>query len=127
MKGNIAKIGGSLGLIPTAGGRIGAHPAVKVLRISTAIALTLSITVAAPSAQEIGKTYRLGMLAPSQQAMTSLRELTLAELRQLGFHDDRNLTVQARWGPSDRLPELARELVAAGPGAIIADSNAAIR
>ncbi len=50
-------------------------------------------------------------------------------LRDLGYMEGRNITTEARWseGSPDRLPALARELVALKPDVIVASSMQAIR
>ena len=56
-----------------------------------------------------------------------MHEHTLPELARRGFVVGRNMTVEERIGPPDRLPSLARELVGSKPDVVIAVSDLAIR
>ncbi len=60
-------------------------------------------------AQQAGKVYRLGMLAPSPRAART--EFFFQTLRELGYVEGQNLLVEYRHGPFERLPELAAELI----------------
>jgi putative tryptophan/tyrosine transport system substrate-binding protein len=83
------------------------------------IAATLAgigTAVAAPraSAQPAPEANRIGWLSPAA-AETGAPNLDALRqgLRELGYQEGRNLTIEARWadGASERLPALARELV----------------
>jgi ABC-type uncharacterized transport system substrate-binding protein len=81
----------------------------------------------AASAQEAGRTYRLGGVsslprnAPPFVAMVD-------ELRRLGFIDGQNLTIEWHTGPRiDLIPELAAELVKAHVDVIYVGGDVAIR
>src|ERR671932_2309113 len=74
-----------------------------------------------------GKGYRLGVLAlydpfrlSGIPAPNSLRSVTFAELAKRGFVEGRDFVVELRFGPTEQLPDLARELVAQKPDVIIA-------
>jgi putative ABC transport system substrate-binding protein len=75
-------------------------------------------------AQAPEKVYRLGVLSLSPGALQRLRTVMFPELAKLGFTEGRNFVVEARFGPMEELPALARQLVAANPDAIIAGGNA---
>jgi ABC-type uncharacterized transport system substrate-binding protein len=68
--------------------------------------------------------YRLGVLSVSPGTLQRLRAVMFPELAKLGFTEGRNLVVEARFGPMEELPALARQLAAANPDAIIAGGNA---
>jgi putative ABC transport system substrate-binding protein len=70
---------------------------------------------------------RLGIISPSQRAVEFLHEHTLPELARLGFVVGRNISLEERIGPPDRIPSLARDLVASKPDVVIAVSDLAIR
>jgi putative ABC transport system substrate-binding protein len=81
-------------------------------------------------AQTPARTYTVGFLTPGHDSkMFGPREFTLAELARQGFVEGRNLKVEWRFagGADDRLPALARELVAAKVDAIVAVSSGAIK
>jgi putative ABC transport system substrate-binding protein len=87
----------------------------------------LAVWTAAPLvAQSPEKVWRLGVLSRTDPAHSVIGSIILPELAQQGFVADRNLVVEARVGPIERLPDLARELVAAKPDVIIAVSGQAI-
>src|SRR5215469_15797185 len=71
-------------------------------------------------AQGPSKVYRLGVLSPSPGSLQRMRALMFPELARLGFTEGQNLVVEARFGPTEELPALARQIVAARPDAIIA-------
>ena len=62
------------------------------------------------------KVWRLGVLSPADLALDTIT----TELAKQGVAVGRNLVVEVRVGWIDRLPDLARELVAAKPDVIIA-------
>lgn len=80
-------------------------------------------------AQSSGKVWRLGVLTTSATGppFETLRSVTFPELAKQGFVEGRNLAVEARAGPPDKLPELARELAATRPDVVIAVSSWAIQ
>ena len=85
-------------------------------------ALMSSTTQAQPAA----RVFRIGTLGNENLPVwEGLRQ----GLRDLGYVDGRNITTEARWsdGSPDRLPALARELVALKPDVIVASSTQAIR
>ena len=68
----------------------------------------------AAEAQSPGRIYRIGMLgtAPSEAlGARGLSETFTQGLRELGYIEGRNLVVERRSGPAERLLELATELV----------------
>ena len=75
-----------------------------------------SVLLAAPHAraQQAKKVYRIGWLSPASVA-TGLPNLEAlrAGLRELGYVEGQNITIEARWadGSTERLPRLAAELV----------------
>jgi hypothetical protein len=97
--------------------------------IGRAVVLTLSLVLAplAVEAQSAGKVARRGVLSPTSPSPV---QAFLDALRDLGWAEGQNLTVEWRWagGRFDRLPSLAAELVdlkvdviaAATPPAILA-------
>lgn len=75
-----------------------------------AFAAPMSLLAQAPTT----KAARIGLLGPcSVGSDTSWAAVLVANLRELGYVEDSNLTVEPRWteGKSDRLAELATELV----------------
>jgi ABC-type uncharacterized transport system substrate-binding protein len=80
------------------------------------------------SAQEPGRTYRLGALYPSPREAPQIVAM-FEELRQLGFIESHNLMIDWRlYGPHvELLSEFAMELVEAKVDVILAGGDAAIR
>ena len=95
----------------------------RSVRLLALIPIWFSIgEVALP--QEPDRIYRLGVLSASPGTLQRLRAVMFPELAGLGFTEGRNLVVEARFGPMEELPALARQLAAAHPDAIIAAGNA---
>jgi putative ABC transport system substrate-binding protein len=78
-------------------------------------------------AQVADKVYRLGVLSPGSGPVERMRRTTLPELARLGFSEGRNIVLEIRLGTRDQLPQLAEELAATRPDAVIAVSGSAIR
>jgi putative ABC transport system substrate-binding protein len=76
-----------------------------------------------------GKVWRIGFLEPSSAAGTASRiEALRAGLRELGYLEGKNLTIDFRWaeGRYERLPGLAAELVDLKPDVIATHGGAGI-
>ena len=73
------------------------------------------------------RVYRLGVLSPGVAVVERMQRTTFPELARLGFAEGKNLVIDARSGPRERLPELARQLAETRPDAVIAVSGSAIR
>ena len=80
------------------------------------------------SAQEAGRTYRIGVITRSSRTAVNYVAF-FDELRRLGFVEGRNLAVDARGfaARSEQFPELAAALVDSGVDALICGGDAAIR
>ncbi len=81
-------------------------------------------------AQVAGKVFRLGWLRPTAPGGTDFMTTGVPDaLRQLGWVEGQNLRIETRYadGQADRLPALARELVAQRCDAILAVGAAAVR
>ena len=83
----------------------------------------------AAEAQQAGKVWRIGVVStvnsPAEDGPQAFRQ----RLRDLGYVEGRNLTIEWRYaeGRSDRLPDLAAELIRLGVDIIVADITPAIR
>lgn len=101
----------------------------RQLLIAAVAAGALSAAPLAVEAQQAGKVWRIGVLltlnAPAEDPPQAFRQ----RLRELGYVEGRNLSIEWRYaeGRSDRLPDLAAELVRLGVDLIIADITPAIR
>jgi putative ABC transport system substrate-binding protein len=89
-------------------------------RAALLILLALGVLLApfAAEAQQAGKVYRIAILGNvNNPAWEALRQT----LRDLGYVEGRNVTMDWRWseGRTDRLPGLALEVVARQPDIII--------
>jgi putative ABC transport system substrate-binding protein len=78
------------------------------------------------NAQDPNRVYRLGLVSPSTLSVEAFRRHSGPELARLGFVEGRNLEIITRVGRAEDLPDLARELVARKPDAIIAVSSPAL-
>jgi putative ABC transport system substrate-binding protein len=104
-------------------------------RIGLAVVLAVSLFLAplVGEAQQADRMYRLGFLAPTAPVAASdpwgfFKHLSAA-LRELGYVEGQNLSVERRWAEGDvaRLPRLARELVHLKVDVIVALADGAIR
>jgi putative ABC transport system substrate-binding protein len=72
------------------------------------------LTIRCAEAQEAAKVWKIGVLASTSRSLNASREDSLWQgLRQLGYIDGKNITVEYRYadGQLDRLPQLAAELI----------------
>ena len=100
-----------------------------IVGLATAVFLLLAIAPLATDAQP-GKVYRLGVLAPgAPEASKDLIDALRDGLQELGYVDGRNVNVEWRWahGKTERLPELAAELVRSKVDVIVARNNDSVR
>src|SRR5262245_5140908 len=113
---------GHVMLCVPAGGRGAEGGAMGTCRSGSALlALTLVLGVLtsplAAQAPPAGKTYRIGWLSPAsaENGRPNLDALRQG-LRQLGYAEGRNITIELRWADSatDRLAELGRAGAAQG-------------
>src|SRR5262245_65603545 len=98
-----------------------------------AVALVSLVVLAAPvtgQTQPASRVYRLGLLSPSRapepDIPTSVNLVPMV-LRELGYVEGQNLVIEGRFADDrfDRLPTLARELVAQRVDVVQASSGAA--
>jgi putative tryptophan/tyrosine transport system substrate-binding protein len=98
----------------------------RLLALSFFVSVALA-PVAAALAQNSGKIWRLGVLtlptSTSSPVFETFRSVVFPELARQGYIEGRNLFVEIRVGAPDKLPELARELVATRPDVVIAVSS----
>ncbi|HEY4910017.1 MAG TPA: ABC transporter substrate-binding protein, partial [Methylomirabilota bacterium] len=86
---------------------------------------TLAFGLLAPlpaGAQQAGRISRIGYLGPSSPSLEShLVEAFGQRLRDLGYLEGQNITIDYRWadGQNDRLPGQAAELVRLKPDVIV--------
>jgi putative ABC transport system substrate-binding protein len=79
-------------------------------------------------AQQTGKIFRIGLLDPSDARSSAVRlEAFWQEIRKLGWIEGRNFTIESRFSEekTDRLAELAAELVRQKVDVIVCASTAA--
>jgi putative ABC transport system substrate-binding protein len=97
--------------------------------VLTSVAGALVVPLGA-AAQQAGKVYRVGFLGNLKPALVS-QELDAFKqgLRELGWVDGQNLSIEYRWaeGDLDRLPPLALELVKASVDVILVAGGAGVR
>jgi putative ABC transport system substrate-binding protein len=100
--------------------------------IGCIVMLILSLLAAAltSKAQPAAHIPRLGLLSPvSSSAVASRLEAFRHGLRDLGYVEGRNITIEYRFaeGKADRLPELVAELIHLKVNIMVVDGTAAIR
>ncbi len=98
----------------------------SLLGVWLSTALIGALVPLSADAQPAARVFRIGTLGNEN---TPTWEGLRQGLRDLGYVEGRNITAEARWseGSPDRLPALARELVALKPDVIVASSTQAIR
>ena len=79
----------------------------------------------AAHAQQASKVYRIGFLGDSPAAISEQTEAFRQGLRDLGYVEGRNITIEYRWaeGKPERMRELAEELVRLKVDVIIVPSS----
>ena len=82
----------------------------------------LLLIAAISGAQQAAKVWKIGVLVSGNKASNAMRDEALREgLRQLGYEEHKNIVWEYRFGEgkSERLPQLARELVEQKPDVIV--------
>ena len=82
----------------------------------------LLLIAAISGAQQATKVWKIGVLVSGNTASNAMRDDALREgLRQLGYEENKNIVWEYRYaeGKTDRLPQLARELVEQKPDVIV--------
>ena len=90
-----------------------------IFRIAAIIVMLLGVVA---HAQEPTKTWKIGVLVSSTEALNKSRDEALRQgLRELGYEEGKNIVLEYRYaeGKTDRLPQLARELVEQKPDVIV--------
>jgi putative ABC transport system substrate-binding protein len=90
-------------------------------RVVAAIAATATHSIA--TAQPAARRHRVGYLSlPSRESVEPVLQVFLRALRDLGWTDGGNITIEYRWadGNAERLPALAADLVGRGVDVIVA-------
>ena len=111
----------------TPGGRV---VAAAVTKFSLVVAISILAAPLDAQAQQAGKVYRIGFLnAGVPSTATAQVEGLRRGLRDLGYVEGRNFTIDFRWGEgrNDRLAELAADLVRANVDVIVTAGEPAIR
>jgi ABC-type uncharacterized transport system substrate-binding protein len=78
-------------------------------------------------AQPTGKTWKIGVLVSSTASINAPRDEAMRQgLRELGYEEGKNIVIDYRYaeGKTDRLPQLAKELVAEKPDVIVVGGTA---
>ena len=101
-------------------------------RRNAAIALVLGVVgfgeFPRASAQQAGKTYRIGYLStPTRESVERGVQAFLRKLRELGWNEGQNIVIEYRWAEGDvsKLPALAAELVRGNVDLIVAPAGSA--
>jgi len=91
------------------------------------VIVTLVICGAVAQAQQTGKTWKIGVLVSSTAVINAPRDEALRQgLRALGYEEGKNITIEYKYaeGKTDRLAQLAKELVAEKPDVIVVGGTA---
>jgi ABC-type uncharacterized transport system substrate-binding protein len=91
------------------------------------ITFVLVVAGAVAEAQETQKTWKIGVLVSSTASINASRDEALrSRLRQLGYEEGKNIAFIYKYaeGKSDRLPQLAKELIAEEPDVIVVGGTA---
>jgi len=81
----------------------------------------------AASAQQVGKTYRIGWLQPAPIPDAWLKAFRQG-LQEFNYVEGKNLIIEYRWGDGnfDQLPEMAAELVQLGVDVLVSGNTSAL-
>src|SRR5438128_7882052 len=88
--------------------------AMKNILTVIAVVLVLVGSAVIVEAQQPGKVWKIGVLVSTSQSLNASRDEALRQgLRELGYTEGKNITMEYRYaeGKLDRLPQLAAELV----------------
>jgi putative ABC transport system substrate-binding protein len=99
-----------------------------VVAVVALLALGVVAASLAAEAQQAGKVYRIGYLStPTRASVERVLQAFLRTLRELGWVEGQNLTIEYRWAEGDveRLPDLAAELVRRKVDVIVAPAGSA--
>jgi putative ABC transport system substrate-binding protein len=91
------------------------------------LATFLLATASSAEAQQSGKTWKIGVLVSSTPSINASRDEALRSgLREFGYDEGKNIVLSYKYGEgkTDRLPQLAKELVAEKPDVIIVGGTA---
>ena len=94
--------------------------------LSFCSALLLALSFPA-QAQQTGKTWKIGVLVSGTASINAPRDEALRRgLRELGYEEGKNIAIDHKYagGKTDRLPQLAKELVAEKPDVIVVGGTA---
>src|SRR5262245_31904110 len=103
----------------------------RIVGIILVFALGCLMALRTAEAQQLGKVHRLGFLVPGSAASDAAfsPEALRQGLRELGYVEGRNLTLEVRWaeGRQERLADLAAELVRLPVDLIVTSTAAGVR
>jgi putative ABC transport system substrate-binding protein len=95
--------------------------------VSLALCAVLFALGAGAQAQQADKTWKIGVLVSSTASVNAARDQAFREgLLKLGYEEGKNIALVYRYaeGKTDRLPQLARELIAEKPDVIVVGGTA---
>ena len=102
----------------------------RLIGLAVILAVSCVLAPLAGEAQQAGKVWRVGVLEPSDlNARAHLVDALNRRLRELGYEEGRNLSIELRFadGKLESLPALAAELVRLKVDAIVASTTPIIR
>jgi putative ABC transport system substrate-binding protein len=92
-----------------------------------AVGVAIALCGAVAQAQQTQKTWKIGVLVSGTASINASRDEAMRQgLRELGYEEGKNLTIDYKYaeGKTDRLPQLAKELVAEKPDVIVVGGTA---
>ena len=95
--------------------------------LSFALSLMLLTLSVSSQAQQPTKTWKIGVLVSSTEALNKSRDEALRQgLRDFGYEEDKNIVMDYKYaeGKPERLAQLAKELVAEKPDVIVVGGTA---
>ena len=91
------------------------------------LAIIIVVTFARVDAQQVEKTWKIGVLVSGTASINAARDEALRSgLREFGYEDGKNIVLVYKYGEgkTDRLQQLAKELVAEKPDVIVVGGTA---
>ena len=103
------------------------HATTFIAGLILLLALAVLVVPLAAEAQEAGKVARIGLIRPGSPPDPFVEPFKQG-LRELGYVEGRNISIEYRWaeGRTERLPDLAADLVRLKVDVIVAGGQAAV-
>jgi len=100
---------------------------VIIKTVGSILTIILVVTFASADAQQVGKTWKIGVLVSGTASINAARDEALRNgLREFGYEEGKNIVLVYKYGEgkTDRLQQLAKELVVEKPDVIVVGGTA---